>query len=361
MSDMTMRERMLAVIEGRPHDRVPFVQYSGIGAPNDEVWERIGRNNMGVLSWCGVHRFESPHCRFEQEETEIDGRPGTRRVLHTPAGSLTEESLKAAISSAKCKHFVAEPDDYKVLLSYFRDITVHPHTERWKEAYEQLGDDGLPHTTIGRSPYQQLWVEWVNIQDLAMHMVDCPDLMEEVFAAMFDVQHGIIRAVCDVVRELPVPYVTYADNITAPIIGEPNFRRYCLPLYRDLADALADTGKDVLVAVHMDGELRSLHDAIAESPVRLIDSFAPPPDNDNPIDEARRLWPEMRLCLNFPSSVHLSERQVIYDTAMEILEQGGRAGRLQIQISENMPPDAWQKSYPEIVKAIRDFGGPVGG
>jgi len=30
---MTMRERMLAVIEGLPHDRVPFVQYSGLLRP----------------------------------------------------------------------------------------------------------------------------------------------------------------------------------------------------------------------------------------------------------------------------------------------------------------------------------------
>jgi len=347
---------MLAVIEGRPHDRVPFVQYSGIAAPNDEVWAVIGRKNMGVLAWCGLHRFESPNCRFEQEEAEINGRPGMRRVLHTPEGSLTEESVKAAVASAKCKHFVTHPDDYEVLLSYFRDITVHPHTERWKEVYEQLGEDGLPHTSIGRSPYQQLWVEWVNIQDLALHMADCPELMEEVFAAMFEVQHGIIRAVRDATMELPVPYVTYADNITAPVIGEVSFRKYCLPLYQTLANALAETGKNVLVAVHMDGELRPLHAAIGESPVGLMDSFAPPPDNDNPISEARQLWPDMRLCINFPSSVHLAEPEVIYDTATEVLEQGGRAGRLQVQISENVPPDAWKKSYPQIVRAIDDFG-----
>ena len=356
MSEMTMRERMLALVNGDAHDRVPFVQYSGIGASDQEVWSVIGRENMGILVWCGVHSFEHPNCRFESEEFEINGRRGTRRKLHTPEGTLTEERLNAAIASANSKHFVTEPDDYKVLLSYFRDITVHKDTKGWEDVYKWLGDDGLPHTSIGRTPYQQLWIEWVSIEDLALHLVDCPELMEEVFSAMFEVQKGIFRVIREVVDELPVPYLDFGDNITAPIIGESNFRKYCLPSYQGLADVLSDCDRDVLIAVHMDGDLKPLWNAIGESPVRLLDSMSPPPDNDTSVADAARLWPEMRICINFPSSIHLKESKVIYDVTTEILKQGGHTGRLQIQISENLPPNAWKRSYPQIVKAIHDFG-----
>jgi len=356
MSEMTMRERMLALVNGDAHDRVPFVQYSGIGASDQEVWSVIGRENMGILVWCGVHSFEHPNCRFESEEFEIDGRRGTRRKLHTPDGTLTEERLNAAIASASSKHFVTEPDDYKVLLSYFRDIIVHKDTKGWEDTYKWLGDDGLPHTSIGRTPYQQLWIEWVSIEDLALHLVDFPELMEEVFSAMFEVQKGIFRVVREVVEELPVPYLNFGDNITAPIIGESNFRKYCLPSYQGLADVLSDCDRDVLIAVHMDGDLKPLWNAIGESPVRLLDSMSPPPDNDTSVADAARLWPEMRICINFPSSIHLKEPKVIYDVTTEILKQGGHTGRLQIQISENLPPNAWKRSYPQIVKAIHDFG-----
>jgi hypothetical protein len=367
MSKMTMRERMLAVVQGSEHDRVPFVQYSGIAAPNEEVWSVIGRENMGLLVWCGLHRFEHPNCRFESEEVEIDGRKGTRRTLHTPEGSLTEESLRAAIASSRSKHFVVEPDDYKILLSYFRDITVHKHTDQWIAINKQLGDDGLPHTSIGRSPYQQLWVEWVSLEDLALHIIDCPELMEEVFATMFEVQRKIFRVVTEAATELPVPYVNFGDNITAPMIGETYFRKYCLPSYQELAEFLFPAfviqgakllhySRDILVAVHTDGDLKPLWNAISESPVRLLDSLSPPPDNDTSVADAVRLWPRMRLCINFPSSIHLAKPKVVYNTAMEILEQGGHTGRLQIQISENIPPGSWRQSYPQIVKAIRDFG-----
>jgi hypothetical protein len=67
-------------------------------------------------------------------------------------------------------------------------------------------------------------------------------------------------------------------------------------------------------------------------------------------------WPEMRICLNFPSSVHVVEEDEIYNAAAQILAEGGHSGRLQIQISENVPPGVWRKSFPQIVKAIKDFG-----
>ena len=356
MSEMTMRERMLAVVQNQEHDRVPFVQYSGIsGVSNAEVWSAIGRENVGLLAWCGIHRFEHPNCRFENEEFEVDGRTGARRKLHTPEGTLTEERLYAAIASSSSKHFIVEPEDYKILLSYFRDTTVHKSIDSWMEVYNKLGDDGLPHTSIGRTPYQQLWIQWVSLEDLALHLVDCPELMEEVFEAMFAVQRDVFRVAREAVDEAPVPYLNFGDNITAPMIGEDRFRKYCLSAYQELADTLSDCHRDIPIAVHMDGDLKPLWSAISDSPVRLLDSFSPFPENDTSVADAARLWPEMRLCPNFPSSIHLAEPEVIYETTMEILKQGGRTGLLQIQISENMPPGVWKKSYPQIVRAIRDF------
>ena len=351
---MTNRDRLLAIIERREPDRMPFVQYSGLAAPDEEVWALIGRENVGLLAWCGLHRSEHPDCRFESEEFEDGGRRMRRSVLHTPEGSLQATWAQNEIAWARQDDYIKEPGDYRVLLSYLRDIAVYPSPDGWLDLYNRLGDDGLPHTSVGRTPYQALWIEWVRLDDLVYHMADCPALMEEVFAELFAVQHRIFLAVAEAVRELPVPYICAADNITAPTIGESYFRRYCLPAYRDLAECLATTGKDVPVSVHMDGDLKPLWRAVAESPVRIIDSLSPPPDNDTSVADARREWPQMRLGVNYPSSVHLADEATIYNTAMGILEQDGRAGRTWIQISENMPPGAWRKSYPQIVRAIRD-------
>ena len=144
------------------------------------------------------------------------------------------------------------------------------------------------------------------------------------------------------------------DNITAPAIGERYFRQYAMPCYAELAEALEGTGKPGFC--HMDGDLRPIWKAIGECAVRGLDSMSPPPDNDTSVADALRLWPEMRVCINFPSSVHIAKAERVYEVACGILQENNRSGRLQIQISENVPPFAWRTSFPEIVRAVREMG-----
>lgn len=355
---MTMRDRILAVIQGREHDRVPFVQYDGLAGPNQEIWSVIGRDNMGLLRWSGVHRTECPNCRSESQDFERNGRRCRRTTLHTPKGSLWEErTFEPALgTSAIHKHYVKEPEDYEVFLAYLRDIKVLPDVDRFFRDQRDLGEQGLPMVSVGRTPYQQLWIQWVCLEDLAAHFADRPDLVEEVIGEL----SGLIRRVFEMVRkavqEAPIPFVDFGDNITAPTIGEKKFLRYCVPFYNELADMLEN--RNVPVFVHMDGTLKPLWKAIGGSKVRGIDSLSPPPDNDTGPGQAHVLWPYMRLFINYPSSVHIAEPRRIYDRTAELLEEAGHTGRLQIQISENVPPGVWRKSYPEIVRAIRDYGKP---
>ena len=359
---MTMRERMLALVRGREHDRVPFVQYTNQAAPNDEIWAVIGRNNMGLLAWTSVHRTEAPNCRFVTEDIVREGRKGFRNTLHTPAGSLYEERLyePAYGTSASACHFVKEPKDYAVLMAYLRDVRVRMDLDALHRIVREFGEDGLPHVALVRTPYQQLWIQWVDLTNLCEHLALEPALMAEVTGVLFEMQRRIFEVACEAVASgAPIPYIVFPDNITAPVIGEAYFRKYCVTSYNELGERLAETGKDVPIFVHADGDLKPLWRAFADSAVRGLDSFSPVPDNDTRVADAVVQWPEMRLCINFPSSVHLAEPPEIFRCAEQILAEGGHTGRLQIQISENVPAGLWRKSFPEIVRAIKASRGPV--
>ncbi len=129
-----------------------------------------------------------------------------------------------------------------------------------------------------------------------------------------------------------------------------------MSLYDELAGMLAESGRPLFI--HMDGLLKPLWVDIARGRVGGLDSFTPTPDCDTSVGEAVRLWPEKRLWVNFPSSVHIESPAVIRATVEEILAQAGRTGRLQIQVSENVPLDAWPASFPIITDAIAAFGAP---
>lgn len=347
---MNNRDRLLAVIQGKELDRVPFAQYDGI-APNDEAWSLVGRENLGLLRWSGIHSIHHPNCRSEVVPIHRDGHDGERRTLHTPAGDLVEEYVwePALGTLSKRERFVKEPGDYQVLKAYLEDSVVSENLDGFRNDQAELGEDGLPHVSIMRTPFQQMWIEWADLADLCAHLADCPEIVEECMTLMA----GIIRQIVEIARTVDVPYVVFPDNITAPIIGEKLFRQWCVPSYKLASEAL-----DVPVFVHMDGDLKPIWKAISESGVRGIDSFSPPPDNDTTAAEAIEMWPEMRLFANFPSSVHLAAPEQIRQKADEILAQAGHSGRLVMAISENMPPNAFRTSYPQIVKAVQEFGKP---
>jgi hypothetical protein len=301
-----------------------------------------------------VHRAEYPGCTSRSEPINADGLAGKRTVITTPLGELTEERFYEPTFSAPCirRHFVREPADYRILADYLRRCVIREHIEDYQAVERAVGDDGVVPLWVGRTPFQQLWIEWVSIEDLAGHLVDCPDPVEECVSLM----SRNLRRLFEIIRTAPIPCAVFPDNITAPVIGEANFRRYCVPLYNELADILAERGIPVLA--HTDGALKPLWRAIAESRLGGLESFSPPPGNDTSVKEALALRPGLRLLLNFPSPAHLGTEDEIHETATGILRDAGHSGRLQIQISENVPPGVWRKSFPVIVQAIEDFGKP---
>jgi len=355
---MTNHGRIQAVIHGRELDRVPFLQYNRLVAPNDEVWAAVGRNNVGIVRWSAAHRLETPNCRTDTSETARDGLKVSETTWTTPAGTLTQVEHRDPQSGAyfPVRRFVNEEADYAVLAAYLRDIRVVEDFDRFRNDQAELGDDGLAMITLERTPYQQMWVRWVGLETLSFHLADCPDTVEECLSLWTDVCRRVHKVVAKAVDTLDVDYVNVPDNIAAPVIGRRYFDRYCVPLYREMAAMLEAHGLPMFS--HMDGELGPLRDSIRDSGIRGIDSFTPEPDTANRVDDALAWWPEMRLLVNFPSSVHLLGERAVYQTAADLLEQGGHTGHLALQISEDIPTGAWKTSFPAILRAIGEFGEP---
>lgn len=352
MKSMTMRERLLAILHGRELDRVPMIMYDDLYPPKvrDEVLACFG-DRIGMLRWSAVHRVETPHCHTETQEYYVEGMRWERTTLHTPAGSLSQERIFEPVynSGSYRKHYVQKPGDYDILWSYLEDGIVLEDYDRYYRDAAVLGEAGLPLAAVERSPYQQLWVEWVGLDNLSFHFSDYPDRVQKTI----DLLNVRARKIFEIAYRSPAPMIDFPDNITAPAIGLKRFLQYNVPLYNELADMLAE--REALAFVHMDGNLKPLWQAIAGSKVRGLDSFTPTPDNDTTVADAVRLWPEMRLFVNFPSSVHLRSYEEVRAEAERILDAGGHTGRLDIQFSENVPFGVWRTSFQAVADAIAGF------
>ena len=348
---MTLRLRLLAVLQGRDLDRVPLIMYDDLFSRGGELVRQVYGDRIGLLRWSAVHRVETPHCHTV---TEVSYRGENRHeltTLFTPKGCLTQErDFEPALNSgAFTKRYVEEPEDYEILWSFLEDAVILEDFQRYNRDQAALGDAGLPLPSVERTPYQQLWVEWVDIDRLSAHLVECPDRVQKTV----DILNRRARQIFEIVYRSPAAMIDFPDNITAPMIGPQRFQRYCVPLYNELADRLAERG--IPIFVHMDGDLKPLWQAIADSKVGGLDSFSPTPDNDTSVADAIRIWPGKRLFVNFPSSVHLRPYDEVRAAAEAILEAGGHTGRLEIQFSESVPYSVWPVSFKAISDAVEAF------
>ena len=355
---MTHKARMVRFLRGEEVGRMPLVQYSGLAAPDADVWAAFGEESMAVLAWAGATRSSAPNCEMTSRDVTVDGGPGTETVLTTPAGSLVERRKRLPDLpgvSGFVEHFVKTVDDYEILLAYLNDLRVEPAPEGLAELVDRLGEHGLPHVALPRTPYQALWVQWAALDHLGLHLYDRPDLLEAVMVRLGELLVEAAKAAALAAKDAEFYHVVIGDNISAPLIGPDRFERWCRPYYEQVTDIAHDAGLKVFA--HLDGDLAALGDAIARTRFDGVDSMSPPPDNDMSVAEALRLWPDKMVWANFPSSVHLQPPEAITETARRLLEEGGRSGRFWIQLSENLPPGRWRTSIPAINRAIDEFYG----
>ena len=353
MRTMTMRERLLATLRGEPHDQVPFAEYEAT-LLIDEVRQLLGPERIGRIRWTRIYRLDAPHCRFEEEPLPKQGLDGMRFTWHTPKGSMTRETLIDPTygSHSTRKYYLQELADYDILDAYLDDVVVTFDNDPYQRDLRDVGDEGVVYMPVPRTPWQQLWVEWVNLEALSWHFADDEARVMRTVGKI----ERIRRDIYDGVSALKPELVDIPDNITAPAIGPERFARFCLPAYQDLAARVAEY--DGSVICHTDGDLKPLWSLIGESGLTGLDSFSPQPDNDTSVAEAVAQWPDKSLWMNFPSSVHLYPPEEIREQAREILRQGGDTGRIAILLSENVPPYAWRTSLPIIAEELEAYGVP---
>jgi hypothetical protein len=62
-------------------------------------------------------------------------------------------------------------------------VILEDYARYWQDQME-LGERGLPLPAVERSPYQQLWIEWVGLNQLPLHYQDCPERVEKTISKL---------------------------------------------------------------------------------------------------------------------------------------------------------------------------------
>ncbi|RLI34710.1 hypothetical protein DRO55_06150, partial [Candidatus Bathyarchaeota archaeon] len=90
---------------------------------------------------------------------------------------------------------------------------------------------------------------------------------------------------------------------------------------------------------HLDGRLSSLKHLIAKTDLDVIEAFTPPPMGDLPLSEAREIWRDKIISLNFPESIFVRGYEATRSYMLNLLREAAPGDRLMITITEDIPPE----------------------
>ena len=347
MAEMTPRQRVEAVLRGEAPDRTGFVIWNNklTGGPVDRALLAAGA--------CVVVKstvFEPGLRSIEAEVRTVPGPSGgqaKRWTYHTPAGELSTMVVYREGIGWRAEPLLKDEGDYDAVLALIADRQYHPCYASFLGDDAAYGPQGLARPATEKSPLFEIIYEIMGVAGFAVQWHEHRGRVLEVYEAL----RADRAKRLDILAGSPAQYAVVDGNIELSVVGPERFDEYYAPVIGEACDWMHAAGK--VAAVHLDGDNRGLAGLVAPLPVDVIESFTPPPDCDMSISEALRAWPDKRLMVNFPSSVHLAGPEAVRSAARRLLDEARGSGRVLLGVMENVPRS---DTLAALAECVRDFG-----
>jgi len=343
---MTIKQRIAAALRSEPVDQIPFTIYPGMLPPGEDT-DLLRSLGLGLSVRVAVAKHTTPHVKVDSTEFEDKGTRYIRTTIETPVGAAyaTLRIGDAYQTRWYVDHYVKGPDDYRVMEYMIRDTHYEPDYDAYYRAVKKVGENGYVIGNFSYSPLMEMRVNLLGIERFSIDLYDRPDL----FFSLYEVLRAKQREVYPILANSPADFVIYCGNCSPEILGH-RFEEYVLPCYNDLGMQLHDKGK--LLGCHLDANNKFWAASVATSALDVIEAFTPSPDTDLSVSDARRIWPDKVLWINFPSSLHLASAERIREATRGILAEAAPGKGFIIGITENIPEHAWRTSLRVIAEEL---------
>ena len=324
----TMKERVLAVLDRKLPDRLPFIdrieiwykgmktrgtmppEYDDMSLNDVHKAVGIGREKFSIpyaLKLRGVemriffddeliYRKNDPDVRYFPAQYPPDeiprDKPGASIVEYkTPVGSVSlsyvfAESMisLSGMEPYMTTHLIKEEADYSTIEYILERAEFVPLYEQFQAEEKEVGSHGFLVPCVHRIPFQQALLEYLGEMSLFQALYESRDRLDRLI-------HLLDLQMVDILNRLAktdLPYIEFGDNLDGMMTNPNLFRQYCLPQYQKYAEILHAHGKKM--GSHTDGNLKPLVGLIPESGLDVCESFTPQPLTELPFETAWEKW-----------------------------------------------------------------------
>lgn len=285
---MTLRERILAVYNGRTPDVVPFMLdlshyfYHRENLPWDlsqayhepeyaliDYHKKMGAG-FYMPNLAALFEVQLPPDVEARTEKSEDARTITW-TLETPSGAISRSRRwePGNYSWGMAAWGVRTRQDLQVLAEAMENRTFSPRWDRYQQWVEYVGDAGVVYISPGYSAMGHLLNYWMGVEGTLMACMEMPDVMHDVV----DRINSNLLDLIDLLAQSPAEVVIGGDNFSSDLQPPSFFQEWSKPFYDEMVRRLHAGGK--AAAVHIDGRLRGSVGMIAATGADCGDAITP--------------------------------------------------------------------------------------
>ncbi|MDD3927321.1 MAG: hypothetical protein PHT33_11755 [bacterium] len=346
----TPYKRVMSALRGEKPDKIPFTVYSE-KLPQCSVERELRNRGLCPVKRITSYKYYTPNvketaCHYTDEQ----GRNLIRTVYSTPYGDLSTLVEPAGFTSWVHERMFKTPEDYKALLFMFKDTVVEPDYDAAAQTVADLGEDFVVRDNMSLEPMQSLISStYIGMEAWCMEWMERQDEILKLYEARVEIS----RKIYPLVANGPLEFANYGGNVVPQIIGPKVFREYYMPHYNEAAEILHKKSK--LIGCHFDADNTTIMDAIAETDLDYIEAYDP--GMSPSVSEARKIWPDKVLWLNWPSAWHLRPVDEVRSATVGLIEEAAPCNGFIIGITEDVPEERWRGNYIAIMDGIDGAAG----
>lgn len=294
---MTERERVLAILNGKKPDQVPWMGDLSYWTPyaHDKGVIDPAYQGDGVYQLhrdLGVGFYLQGYFPFRQESEQVDvsrrveGNTVTTR-WHTPVGDLEEVSvgLPESYTAAIKEHCIKTIEDLETYVYIQEHSVFTPDYEEAQRRWQLIGDNGCVLCYLPKSPYMEL----VALQAGIMSVVEMIADEEERFSECLERLEACTDRAAEIALNSPAECLMIPENISSEVVGKGPYHRYMERYQKKWFEQIKKAGK--FSFVHMDGTMRGLLKEVSHAGCRVMEALTPAPTGDIELEDLHN-WVE---------------------------------------------------------------------
>jgi hypothetical protein len=316
---LTNRERILAIMEGKPPDRIPWI-------PRLEIWYRANRlagtlpqpyRNLSLREverevFGGTAARDGFVYRAEIRDVEIHRKQlsdmETLTEYVTPVGTVTtrlrstQRLRSQGIQDTEVEFMLKRREDYRVVEYIIEHTHYRPAFEEYRQYDGEVADEGYPMVNCGDCPFHYWMRALAGYNQAYYHLSDYTGEVERLLAVLTD---QFRERLWGPMLDSPARLLIHGYHLSSQMTPPPLFERYILPYYQELSPLVRSRGK--VLALHADNDTRMILSHIERAGFGMVECFATHPMVATTMAEARAAWGDRVIIFGGVPSVILEE------------------------------------------------------